>query len=101
MHSPRRASDRGFLLLGLDEYLALLDWTGRQDRADKRGAIPQDLRPILERLSINAEGWVESILDFGRRFHRVIGRAASIAARAQKNGRHWYQGQAASRLAFT
>jgi hypothetical protein len=73
--------------------MAPLDWTGRQVRADKRGAIPRDLRPILERLSINAEGWVESILDFGRRFHRVIGRAASIAARAQKNGRHWYQGK--------
>ncbi len=84
VHSPRRASDRGFLPLGLDEYLALLDWTGRQVRADKRGAIPLDLRPILERLSINAEGWVESILDFGRRFHRVIGRAASIAARAEE-----------------
>jgi REP element-mobilizing transposase RayT len=101
MHSPRRASDRGFLPLGLDEYLALLDWTGRQVRADKRGAIPRDLRPILERLSINAEGWVEGILDFGRRFHRVIGRAASIAARARKDGRHWYQGESASRLAFT
>ncbi len=83
-HSPQRASNRGFLPLGLDEYLALLDWTGRQLRADKRGAIPVALQPILERLSINAEGWVDSMLDFGRRFHRVIGRAASIAARATK-----------------
>ncbi len=86
MHSRRRASDRGFLPLGLDEYLALLDWTGRQVRVDKTGVIPRDLRPILERLSINAESWVESILAFGRRFHRVIGRTASIAAPAQKTG---------------
>jgi hypothetical protein len=79
----------------------LLDWTGRQVRADKRGAIPRNLQPILERLAINSEGWVESILDFGRRFHGVIGRAGSIAARARKNGRHWYQGESASRLAFS
>ena len=100
-HSPHRASDRGFLPLNLDDYLALLDWTGRQIRADKRGAIPAHLRPILERLSINADNWIETMLHFGRRFQRVIGRTASIVACAQQRGRHWFQGQAASRLAFT
>ncbi|HUY88086.1 MAG TPA: hypothetical protein VMV10_05100 [Pirellulales bacterium] len=100
-NSSRRASDRGFLPLALDDYLALLDWTGRQLRADKRGSIPAELRPILERLSINADAWAENMLDFGRRFHRVIGRAASISARARQQGRRWFQGQAASRLAFT
>ena len=100
-HSARRASDRGFLPLGLDEYLTLLDWTGRQLRADKRGAIPRNLRPILERLRINADDWVDGMHDFGRRFRRVIGRAASMTAHAQRNGRRWFQGQSASRLAFT
>lgn len=98
--SARRASDRGFLPLSLDDYLSLLDWTGRQVRADKRGAIPAELRPILERLSINADAWVETMLDFGRRFRRMIGRAASISALAQRRGRRWFQGQAAARFAF-
>jgi hypothetical protein len=40
--------------LALDEYLELLDTTGRQVREGKREAIRADLRPILERLRINA-----------------------------------------------
>jgi hypothetical protein len=36
----------------LEEYLQVLDWTGREIRADKRGAIPADLQPILERLQV-------------------------------------------------
>jgi len=35
----RRASNKGYLSVGFDEYLRILDWTGRQVRSDKRGAI--------------------------------------------------------------
>jgi len=54
----RRASNRGFLPLTLDEYLELLGWTGPQIRTEKRGAIPAALLPILERLRINGDAWV-------------------------------------------
>jgi len=95
-----RASDRGFLPLTLDEYLQLLDWTGRAVRADKRGAIPADLRSILERLQINADAWVDTVERFGRMFRRAVGRASSLAALAAHRGKCWYQGVTASKLAF-
>jgi len=97
---PRRASNRGFLPMTLDEYLELLDWTGREVRADKRGAIPATLLPILGRLRINAETWVETIEQFGKKFRRVIGRVSSMAALAGVRGKCWFQGVSASRMAF-
>jgi hypothetical protein len=97
---PARASNRGFLPMSLDDYLALLDWIGRQVRADKRGAIPAHLRPILERLAVNAETWLDTITSFGRWFHRAAGRVSNMAARASRSSKHWFQGTAFSRLAF-
>ena len=100
-NSPqRRASNRGFLPLTLDEYLELLDGTGVQVRSDKRGAIPTALLPILERLRINAEAWVDTIEQFGRRFRRAVGRVSSMSAFASVQGKCWFQGVSASRMAF-
>ena len=63
--SPRRASDRGFLPMLLDEYLQLLDWTGRQVRSgQRRGRIPQDLLPILSRLQLNEQTWLDERAEF-------------------------------------
>ena len=84
----------------LDEYLELLDWTGRQIRTGKRGAIPAALLPILDRLRINAEAWVDTIEQFGRKFRRAIGRVSSMAAFAGARGKYWFQGVSASRSAF-
>ena len=48
-----RASNTGCLPMPFSEYLLLLDWTGRQVRADKRGAIPEVLAPIFSRLNLS------------------------------------------------
>jgi hypothetical protein len=49
-HLPARVSDQGFLPIEAEHYFMLLDWTGRQLRAGKRGAIPD--RPwVSENLS--------------------------------------------------
>ncbi|MBU2714442.1 transposase, partial [Zooshikella harenae] len=37
------------------DYLQLVDWLGRAIRDDKRGAIPSNMPPILERLNINGK----------------------------------------------
>jgi len=55
--------------MGLEKYLALVDWTGRQVRKNKSGSIPSGLAPILERLNLDGDSWVQCI----KRFHRWRG----------------------------
>ena len=86
--------------LDLDRYLELLDWTGRQVVADKPGCIPAELPPILERLQIEVDHWVELVKQFGRRFRRVAGSVRSIYDEAARAGRRWLQGIGSARWAF-
>ncbi len=78
----RRASNKGFLSMELDDYLRILDWTGRQVRRGKRGAIPKELAPLLERLGMSVEFWLETATNFGRWFHRAAGRVSLLAEEA-------------------
>ena len=50
-----RASNKGFLPVTLDEYLQLLDWTGRQVRGNKRGSIPRHLAPSWNDCRLSAK----------------------------------------------
>jgi hypothetical protein len=94
----RRASSRGFLPMNLRQYLQLLDWTGRQLRPDKRGAIPADVAPILERLQLSGETWVDLIENFGRWFRRAAGTAESLAQEAVRRGQGWMHGVSHGRV---
>ena len=96
----RRASDRGLLPMTLQSYLELLDWTGRQLRAGTQGVIPQALESILDRLQVSAESWLETVAQFGRRFHRAVGLADHLKAEAQRLGVNWLQGVRSSQVAF-
>jgi hypothetical protein len=68
-----RASDKGFLNMSLEEYLKLLDWTGRQGRPDKRGKIPDTYAPILEKLGIEGGMWCDLVWSFKKYFGRSRG----------------------------
>ena len=66
------------ILFNLVDYLQLLDWTGRQIREDKVGAIPSNSAPILERLSISPEHWVYLCANFESHFKGLVGSAHSL-----------------------
>jgi REP element-mobilizing transposase RayT len=68
-----RASDRGFLDMSLDDYIALLYWTGRQGRDDKKGKIAVDHAPILAKLGIAEAMWCDLVWNFKRYFGRSRG----------------------------
>jgi hypothetical protein len=73
-----------------DDYLQLLDATGRLLRAGKRGAIPPGLAPILSRLELPLEGWLATMLGW-RMFacSSALGRAAALAAEQTRRGVAW------------
>ncbi|MFM8476646.1 MAG: transposase [Planctomycetaceae bacterium] len=82
-HTTRRLSNRGCLFLSLDQYLQLIDWTGRQLRLDKPGQIPMHLEPILTRLDCSLETWLDLVKNFRRRFVTEAGRPETLQAVSQ------------------
>ena len=84
--TARRASNKGCLSMGLGDYLQLLDWTGRQIRSHKRGAMPANLEPLFERLGISTELWVDCVLNFRKWFRSSVGRPKSMEAAAETRG---------------
>jgi hypothetical protein len=74
------------------EYLDLLDWTGRQLAYGKKGVIPEHLAPILSRLEINDERWLDTIDRFDSLFMRAAGRLDSMVKAAEKAGLKWLRG---------
>ena len=74
----------------VDDYLQLLDATGRLMREGKRGNIPAELAPILARLDISVDSWLETMLGwrmFG--FSSALGHVATRSAEAARRGLQW------------
>ena len=79
------------------DYLELVDWTGRAIRADKRGYIPENIPPILTRLGVEAESWIETVRHFRRHFYDYVGPADVLAQHGRALGRRWLRGVGACR----
>ncbi len=62
----------------LSDYLELIDTTGRIIREDKRGAIPHNLQPILNKLQLNPKEWVTMVMHLQNRFSYAIGHSAML-----------------------
>ena len=87
----RRASDRGLLPLSVAEYMTLLDAVGRRDREGK-ASIPKEVPPLLERLGIDPESFVEAVDEFPKFFAGAAGPADALRERAAELGRKTYKG---------
>jgi hypothetical protein len=81
--------------LSVEEYLTLVDWTGRQIVRGKCGAIPAHLPPLLARVGIPSANWLPLVTRFGRLFHRVAGAPHSLARLPRRgSGRVFRPGRA-------
>lgn len=82
---PRHNMPKG-LPFRLDDYLELVDWTGRVMREDRRGAIPNDLPPILKRLTIDPQHWLYLTRHFESPFKGLVGSVYKLKQSCQLLG---------------
>ena len=76
------------------------DWTGRILRDDKRGAISEDVPPILAQLNIDPKQWCYLSQHFESEFKSLVGTAYNIKTACQQFGQQWVHGIRACRAAF-
>ncbi|MEW8181786.1 MAG: transposase, partial [Candidatus Thiodiazotropha endolucinida] len=83
--NPRKSMPKG-LPFRLNDYLELIDWTGRAIVEHKRGYIPGNQPPILERLEIDPQHWLYMAQYFESRFKGFVGASHKLKAACQHLG---------------
>ncbi len=83
--NPREPMPAG-LPFHLEDYIKLVDWSGRIIREGKRGSICNELPPIIDRLDIEPETWINLVTTFESRFKGLVGEKDKVRRAAQIMG---------------
>lgn len=94
------AKRRGILQMTEAQYFDLVDRSGRLVYPGKPGVIDAGLAPILQRIGVDPKAWINTISEFGTRFHVAAGTLANMRRFADRIGRRWIKGLSAARAAF-
>ena len=89
--NPRNDMPAG-LPFRLNDYLELVDWSGRILREDKKGAIPEELPAVLQRLQLDARNWCYLTRNFEHPFKHLVGAAQHVRSACEALGQRWAQG---------
>jgi hypothetical protein len=87
-------------MITLPEYLLLVDLTGRII-IENKASIPDHLAPILERLGIKPNSWIELTNNFRRLFRRIVGSKNAIQAESLLHGMKFMGTNAAEKVFFS
>jgi REP-associated tyrosine transposase len=87
-----RHDGRSGIPISYGDYLSLVDWTGRALRLGKRGAIPVDHPPILERLRMEPDPWLKEMQHYGRLYYRAVGSLQALNRYCEHLGQQWLKG---------
>jgi len=83
-----------------DDYLELVDATGRVIREDKRGYIPGETPKILERLNIDPEPFVATTTRMLQQFSTAIGTPEHLSAHCVTRNIAFLRGMSTARALF-
>ena len=95
-----RTDGRTDLPFNLQDYLDLVDSSGRVVRADKRGAISVDTPRLLHVLGIAPDEWLRTVTQMQSRFELFIGAPHRLRHIAEQRGWRWVCGLSAARRLY-
>ncbi|MEO8002938.1 MAG: hypothetical protein ABI644_13765 [Arenimonas sp.] len=74
-----------------------MHWTGQQVRPDKKGAIPKQVPPALNKTGCKPEHWSTQVKAVGSGYWRMIGSAEQLMEKAEAIGQRWLKGISTAR----
>ncbi len=74
------------------EYLALVEWTGRQLHPGKRGRIAEDAPSCLSVIDRQPDRWAIRVKSVGSGYWRVIGEVEDMISIAERLRQRWMKG---------
>ena len=93
-----RASDQGFLPIGVRTYLRLMEWVAATRSSGRRRwvELPREVEAMLE----VAEVGRERVWNFGHRFRQAAVRVSRLARETSRRAQRWPQGRESCQAAF-
>jgi len=76
----------------LEDYLELIDWTGRAIVSGRRGFTDDNVPPLMRRLNVDAEAWALAMRPRGNIFGRAMGKLDHLRLHAKTLGQSWVRG---------
>lgn len=95
-----RADKRAVLPFSLQDYLDLVDTSGRIARADKRGVISGETPRLLQTLGIDPDAWFGTVTQMQSRFELFVGAPHRLQHVAEQRGWRWVRGLSAARRLY-
>jgi len=92
INNAKKGHKNKAIMFELNEYITLVDWSGREIRQDKHGFISENIPLILCRLGIDEKDWINHIRYFERQFPTVAGNIEKLRQLAEQTSRKWIKG---------
>jgi hypothetical protein len=86
--------------LSLEQYLDLVDWTGKQIIHREKASVPKELASILERMDLAVDDWVGNVEGYKNLFTRAVAPLAKLNQLAVADGQRWFKGKSGARQLY-
>jgi putative transposase len=80
------------MTLKLEDYISLVEWTGKTIAYQDKHQIPKSLSCVFERLNLNQEHWVNQVEAYGCSYYRAVGCLDKLKHKAEQLEQQWLKG---------